>query len=326
MHFFKVASGYRFCVFWCNSVNPDAMSAPIPVRSNSTPESHTSAAPNQALSPQRNATARSAWPREPLLHFVLLGAALFAADQFFLSRADDPRSIVVGAAVDSEAKQIFKASRNRDPNADELKALHNVWLDNEILYREGLALGVDKGDVAIRERVIFKALSVIDANVKAPTVDEKTLRAWFEKNRAKYDDPARIDFQEAVMPTDSTEAAVRAFVDSLNAGTLGVNSDAKAGLRVFKGRPHANLVQSYGAEFAVALEASPLGEWRAQRSREGLRAVRLDATSPSTPAMFEALVGVVKQDWVDAALSEQRSNSVRALGKKYNIKFESAAK
>ncbi len=56
-----------------------------------------------------------------------------------------------------------------------------VWLDNEVLYREGLALQLDKGDTAIRERVIFKALSVIDASVKLPPVDESTLREWFER-------------------------------------------------------------------------------------------------------------------------------------------------
>jgi hypothetical protein len=298
---------------------------PIPIRSNSKLESHTKAPPTQVEASQVARVGRPGWLREPLLHFMLLGAALFALDHYFIGKAADPRLIVVGAEVDLEAKQIFKASRNREPSTEELMALRNVWLDNEILYREGLALGVDKGDVAIRERVIFKALSVIDANVKPPPVDEKVLRAWFEKNFAKYDDPARFDFQEAVMASDSSEAAVRAFVDSLNAGTPGVTSDAKAGLRVFKGRPHSNLVQSYGDEFAKALEQSPVGEWRAHRSRDGLRAVRLDAISQPTPAVFEKLIGVVKQDWVDATLAEQRSGAVRALAKKYNIKFESAA-
>jgi len=260
------------------------------------------------------------WLREPLLHFVLLGGLLFAADHFIAGRADDPRTIVVGAEVDAEARQLFKASRGREPSSDELNALRRVWLDNEVLYREGLALQVDRGDTAIRERVIFKSLSVIDAGVKLPPFDDKLLRTWFENHRAKYDEPARYDFQEAVLSGDTSEAAVRAFVDALNAGAPG---DAKAGLRVFKGRPHANLVQSYGPEFAKALEESPPGEWRAQPSREGLRAMRLEAVTPARPAVFETLRGVVLQDWTDAALAEQRSAAVRALAKKYSVKFES---
>lgn len=261
------------------------------------------------------------WTREPLLHFVLLGALLFAADRFIIGRADDPHTIVVGAEVDAEARQLFKASRGREPDADELAALRRVWLDNEVLYREGLAMQVDKGDTAIRERVIFKALSVVDANVKLPPVDDRSLRAWFDDHRAKYDEPARYDFQEALLAGDGSEAGVRAFVDALNAGTPG---DARAGLRVFKGRPHANLVQSYGAEFAKALEEAPPGEWRAQRTRDGWRAMRLDAVSPPKPAAFDALRGVALQDWTDAVLSDQRSAAVKALAQKYTVKNEAA--
>ncbi|HWH80825.1 MAG TPA: peptidyl-prolyl cis-trans isomerase, partial [Burkholderiaceae bacterium] len=213
--------------------------------------------PSTAL---RRPRASPTWTREPLLHFALLGALLFGADHLLAQRADDPHTIVVGAEVDREAAQVFQAARGRAPSADELAALRRVWLDNEVLYREGLALQVDKGDTAIRERVIFKALSVVDAGTRLPAHDDALLRRWFEAHRAKYDEPARFDFQEAVLAGESSEAMVRAFADALNAGTPG---DAKAGLRVFKGRPHANLEQSYGAEFARALESAPPGEWRA---------------------------------------------------------------
>jgi len=260
-----------------------------------------------------------AWLREPLLHFVVLGGLLFVADHFLNERSDDPRTIVVGAEVDAEARQVFKASRGQDPNPKELAALRQVWLDNEVLYREGLALQVDKGDTAIRERVIFKALSVIDANVKLPAFDDTLLRAWFEAHRSKYDAPARYDFQEAVLAGDTSEAALRGLVDSLNAATQG---DAKAGLRVFNGRPHANLVQSYGAPFAAALEAATPGEWRVLSARDGWHAVRLALVTPAQPATFEPLRGVVQQDWTDATLAGQRSAAVRTLAGKYKVKVE----
>jgi hypothetical protein len=263
------------------------------------------------------------WLREPLLHFVLLGAALFAIDHAIASREDDPRLIVVGPEVDDEAKRLFAASRGRAPNADELKALRDRWIDNEVLYREGLALRVDRGDTAIRERVIFKALSVVDAGVKLPTIDDKQLRAWFEARHAKYDEPPRFDFQEAVAAGDASESAQRAFVEALNAGTPG---DVRAGLRMFKGRPRENLVQSYGPEFAQALESAPIGQWRAQPSKEGLRAIRLEAITPARPADFEMLRGVVLQDWTDATLAEQRSAAVRSMAQKYTVKIAGAAR
>jgi hypothetical protein len=262
------------------------------------------------------------WLREPLLHFVALGGVLFAVDHFLMSRADDPRTIVVDSGVDNEAKQVFKAARGVEPTAQELGALRQIWLDNEVLYREGLALQVDKGDTAIRERVIFKALSVIDANVRLPPIDDKQLRDWFESHRDKYDEPARFDFQEAVLAEDNSEGAVRAFVGALNAGMPG---DAKAGLRVFKGRPHSNLVQSYGSDFAAALERSRLGAWQALLTRDGWRAMRLDALVAPKPASFESLRGVIFQDWKDDVAAEQRTAAVRQLAKKYKVIVPSEA-
>lgn len=277
----------------------------------------------RARTPSSSSAVRlPAWAREPLLHFVVLGALLFGLDYFVVGRSDNPNTIVLDAEVDREAKQLFETSRGRPPDEAELRALRQVWLDNEVLYREGLALGLDRGDNAIRERVIFKALSVVDAGAKRLPYDEPTLRAWFEKNRAKYDEPPRYDFQEAVLAGDPSEGAVRAFVNSLNAGTP---PDSEAGLRVFTRRPHDNLVQSYGAQFAAALEASTPGEWRALQSGEGWRAMRLESMTPAKPADFEQLRGVVLQDWTDTTLAEQRSAAVRAWTKKYTVKIWNSA-
>jgi len=264
----------------------------------------------------------SKWLREPLLHFILIGAVLFGLDYFIAGRADDPHTIVVDQAVDAEAIQTFQTSRGRAPNAEELKALRQVWLDNEVLYREGVALGLDKGDIAIRERVIFKALSMVDANTKRPPIDEKVLREWFEKNRARYDQPARFSFQEAVLSGELSETAVRSFVSALNGGRA---PDVEAGLRVFTDRPHGNIVQSYGTDFAAALEAAPPKEWRAIQGKDGWRAMRLESATPGQAADFEKLSGIVLQDWTDAVMSEQRSAAVRALAKKYTIRIEAEA-
>jgi hypothetical protein len=267
--------------------------------------------------------ARLAWWREPLIHFLLLGGLLFAADHVLVNRSDDPRTIVVGANVDAEARQTFKAARGREPNAQELEALRRVWLDNEVLYREGLALQVDKGDTAIRERVIFKALSVVDANTKLPAVDDKALRQWFDGHRAKYDDPPRYDFQEAVLAGEQSEARVRALVSNLGNGAGG---ETEAGLRVFKARPQPNLDQSYGPDFAKALQALPAQTWQAVRGKDGWRAIRVENITPARPGQFEALRNVVLQDWTDATLAAQRSAAVQTLSRKYTIKVAGSAR
>ena len=265
---------------------------------------------------EHRTTSLSKWLREPLLHFVLLGALLFALDHALAVRGDDLHRIVVDAGVDTHAREVFKSARGRDPNADELYALRRVWLDNEVLYREGLALGVDKGDPAIRERVIFKMLSIVESDLRLPPVDENVLRAWFEKNRARYDEPARYDFREAVLGGDMSETAVGAFVATLQKGVPG---ELNAGLRVFKGRPYSNMVQGYGEEFVRALDESPPAQWRALPTRDGWRAVQLVNIAPAKAADSAALQGVVLQDWTDATMAEQRTAAVRALAQKYRV-------
>ncbi len=271
--------------------------------------------PSAALRWQR----APAWLKEPLLHFVILGGVLFTADHLLYLHRGDLHTIVVGNQINSEEREMFKASRGRDPNESELAAMHRVYINNEVLYREGLAMQVDKGDQAIRDRVIFKALSVVDANVKLPNIDDKGLKAWFEQHRNKYDEPARYTFDEAVLAGDNAESAVRTFVAALNSGTPG---DAKAGLRIFKGRPLENLIQSYGADFPRQVEASPIGEWRALQTNSGWRAMRVNEITPARLAVFEKVRNNVFADWKDATASDQRTAAVQAMAKKYKIIYE----
>jgi hypothetical protein len=264
------------------------------------------------------------WLREPLLHFVLIGAALFAGDYLVNRDKANPRVITVDAAVDAEAVRVFQDARGRAPNTDELYALRRVWLDNEVLYREGLALQMDQGDKAIRDRVIFKALSTINAGLKLPPVNDTVLRAWFENNRSKYDEPARFDFSEAVLPEASpTEASATALANSLNA-TAGTNTvaETQASLRVFKGRPQANIVQSYGADFSRALAEAPVSEWRVMRHADTWRVMRLEAITAPKAATFEPLRTAVLADWTDAVMAEQRAAAVKAMALKYQVVTE----
>ncbi|WP_428311755.1 peptidyl-prolyl cis-trans isomerase [Hydrocarboniphaga sp.] len=259
------------------------------------------------------------WMREPLLHFVLLGGVLFAADHVISGRDGDPNLIVVDEKVDTEARDVFEKARGRAPNDDELYALRKVWLDNEVLYREGLKMQVDRGDPAIRDRVIFKALSNIDASVKMPPITDDMLKAWLEKHRDKYDEPTRYDFHEAVLGGERSESTARAFAEALNRGQPG---DSQAGLRVFTGRPLSNIEQSYGSDFAKALTGAAPAQWQALPSKDGWHVVQLSTITPGKAADFETLRGVLSADLTDATLAEQRSAAVRALAKQYTIKLE----
>jgi hypothetical protein len=257
--------------------------------------------------------------RDPLVHFFVLGAAIFAVDQLLLSRRGDAQTIHVSAAVQSEARNSFMQSLKREPSGDDMNILINRWVDNEVLYREGLALGLDRGDTAIRERVIFKALSVTQSGITLPRIDEAGLKAWFEARADRYGEPTRIDFLEAVVTSDRSEAALRRFVEGLNGQA---EIDAQSSLRVFKDRPRENIVQSYGASFADSLQKLTPGQWQVLESADGPRVIRLENIKPGKFAEFDAIKASVYQDWKDETMAALSTKAVREMGSKYRVNVE----
>lgn len=264
-----------------------------------------------------SSSARRRWLREPLLHFLVLGALVFALDAVFIAGRDDASVIVLNAQTDDELRQLFADEHGRAASETELAPLRQRWFDNELLYREGLAMGLDRGDTGIRERVIFKALNVVQANLAPPPADEATLRAWFESQRARYDEPARVDFLEALIPGQPGRAEVEAFVQALNAGSADTR---ERGLRVYRGRPVASVRDGFGQAFSDLVSELPLNTWQVLDSRDGPRAVLIESRSPGAPAELATMRDRVLQDWKDQRMAELRTEAVRALGQKYTLR------
>ena len=260
------------------------------------------------------------WLREPLLHFVLAGGALFAIDAVIAARTVDPNLIVLTASVEAELRKIHLDEAGREPDAAEMKAMQRRWFDNELLYREGLSMGLDRGDTGIRERVIFKALNVVDAGLQRPKADEATLRAWFAQHQDRYNEPPRVDLFEAVMPGQPDAAEVAAFAQALNDGKA---DTATTGLRVFRSRPLASIKQAFGDDFANQLADVPLKQWQAMQTAQGVRAMMVEVRHAGQAVRYEEVSDTVRKDWFDQRMAELRTDAVRALTQKYSLRVAS---
>ncbi|MEI7783939.1 MAG: peptidylprolyl isomerase [Betaproteobacteria bacterium] len=260
------------------------------------------------------------WPHvlsEPLLHFLALGALLFVLDQTLLVQRGDPRQIEVPPSVYEQARTLFSGNMKREPTERDLGILVDRWVDNEVLYREGLALGLDKGDEAIRDRVIFKSLGVVQAGLTVPPPDDALLKRWFEDNKSRYETQARFDFLEAVVTSERKEEVLKKFVEALNGKG---KSDTESSLSVFRDRPRDNIEQSYGPEFLKGLESvKPGGAWALLASTSGPRVVRLMELKPGTKVAFESIRNEVVKDWRNEAMSKQTTQAVRELTAKYRV-------
>ena len=258
--------------------------------------------------------------REPLTHFIVLGALIFAADYLLLSKRGDPQEIVITKETYDQARGAFVAGMKREPSAAELKVLTDRWVDNEVLFREGLALGMDRGDQAMKDRVVFKVLTATQSGLALPKIDEAGLRQWFESRRDQYDLPMRLSFEEAVLSaSDSTPDKLKKFVTALNAQQT---PELEGSLRIFKDRPRPSLVQSYGAAFADALAKQTLGTWVVLESQEGYRAVGLTALTPGREVSYDEIKERVYTDWKEITSSDLTKNAIREIAKKYRIRDE----
>ena len=260
------------------------------------------------------------WKRftnEPLLIFTAIAVLIFMGDYLISLTKADPKAIVITPEIRQEVKQIYANALKREPTPSDMKTLMDRWVDNEVLYREGLALGLDKGDTSIRERVIFKALSVTQAEISLPKLDENGLQRWFNEHSEQYDAPALVHFQEAVASGKPSVDELKNFVSAINGKG---KSDLDSTLEIFRDRPRFTIVDGYGEEFTQALEQlAPGGEWHLLDSKAGQRVVRLISVKPGEKANFESMKAKVYTDWKNQTAAELSTKAIRDMGKKYKI-------
>jgi len=254
--------------------------------------------------------------REPLVHFLLLGVLLFAADAVLTKLNDSRRVIDIPEVVKSEAHDLFVSSMKREPTAKDMKQVLERWVDNEVLYREGIALGLDKGDQNIRERVIFKALSVTQSNINLPASSPEQLEIWFQAHSDRYALDDRFNFFEAAVAGSASTEQLIQFASALNGKG---KSDMESSLRIFKDRPRKSLNDAYGDKFAMDLAALKPGTWVVLNSKSGTVVVQLEQFSKGQAVKYSDVSERVLADWQQDTMAQLTSQAIRDLGKKYRV-------
>jgi hypothetical protein len=146
--------------------------------------------------------------REPLLHFVALGVALFlvyalASDLF---TPDTSRRIKITASEIELLAENWARQWQRPPTEDELRGLVEARVREEVLYREALAVGLDQNDVVVRRRMVQKVeLLSQDLALLADPTDQE-LQTFFAENQEEYRIPPRISFSHIYFNVDSRGA------------------------------------------------------------------------------------------------------------------------
>lgn len=255
--------------------------------------------------------------REPLLHFAVLGGLIFAGDRILHPPAKDDKVIVVTKAMRQSFIDNFDEDKESAPTDAQLEKMIDSWVGSEILYREGKALGIDRGDEMIRDRIAFKLQLLIFDQVRAPQATEDQLRAWFAANHARFDEPERVGFYMTA-PTDQASAE-RQLADII---AQRESEDVQKATRAVLGRPVASLAASFGEGFRDALLALPQGQWNVVQSKDGWHAVRLDSRRPARLARFEDVQDQVASIWKTEETRKLAWDAVLRLKTSYKVRYE----
>ena len=256
--------------------------------------------------------------REPLIHFGLLGGLIFGIDAWLHPPpAKDEHVITVTKAIRQSFIDNFDEDKQRVPSDEELQKMIDSWVASEILYREGKALAVDRGDEMIRDRIAYKLQLLIFDQIQVPQPDEEQLRAWFEKNHERFDDPERVGFY-MTPPTD--EATARRRYEEMKAGHE--SEELQQQTRAILARPVASLAPSFGQGFSDALLALPMGQWTVLQSKEGWHVVRLDSRREGTVAKFEDVQDDAARIWHTDETRKRAWEAVSRLKASYSVRYE----
>jgi len=265
---------------------------------------------------------------EPLLHFLVIGIALFAAYKWMAPDDSAGRRIVITQGVIDDLVTQHVAAKGREPSDIELKYLIESYVHDEILYREGVKLGLERDDIVVKRRVRQKIemMAEEDASTRAPT--DADLSAYLTANQARFVQPAILTFEQVFIgESTSSPGVVHAVALTREALRKGVDP-AELGKPTLL--PHqmtrtpADLVaRDFGSSFAAALEKAPVGEWVGPiDSSFGAHYVRVSDRTPAVAPELAAIRDQVVREWENERRQRARDDTYMKMRGEYQVTIE----
>ncbi len=267
---------------------------------------------------------------EPLIHFLLAGALIFAVYNVVEDEVVDSAAsatILIGDAEIQFLRAQYEKLWGRQPTDEEVAPMVQEFIREEVLYREGVAMGLDQDDLIVRRRIGQKMEFMIGDMAVPAEPDDATLAQYLDANQDKYLEPPHLTFTHVYFSVDrrgaqarvDAAAALNELGDRQRAPELG---DRFALSTDYADKTVREVDQTFGATFGEQLVAAPVGEWSGPvESAYGLHLVRVLArTEPRLPD-FDELRERLSNDYSFETRRAANELALERLTERYQIVF-----
>jgi hypothetical protein len=259
--------------------------------------------------------------RDPLVHFVLIGALLFAGYRWF--GPDPTHTIHVSRATVDGITAETRKRLGHEPNAAEIHAAIENYVEEEALYREALALGLDRGDVIVRRRLVQK-IEFLTEDLAAPHAPtDEDLKLFLAQHPENYRSAARYSFRHVYIDRSRHAAPEKA---AAQLGKSLRSADAVGGDPFLRGdrfiqQSEVQIADAFGPRFAALLKDAPQGRWTGPlASSYGLHWVYVTERIPEQQADWADVQDRLRTDWRAAKQAAANQDALRRIRAQYQVK------
>jgi hypothetical protein len=270
--------------------------------------------------------------KDPLLHFLFIGAALFLVFGFFKGPAGNEENRIVITGGDIASLQAnFARTWQRPPTESELQGLIDDKVRDEIAYREAVAMGLDQDDAVIRRRLRMKMELLVEdiAGLASPTEEE--LQVYLEEHMDSFSQEPQVSFKQVYLNsdkrgTDVDEAAQKMLAELAAAGPGAdpeIYSDPNMLPKEFSHYYASDVEKLFGASFIRDLLEVEPGKWSGPIwSSYGLHLVfvrdRIEGRDPELAEVRQE----VEREWTAKRRRDFKEETYKKLRERYTVVIE----
>jgi hypothetical protein len=270
--------------------------------------------------------------REPLVHFLLLGAALFAMYGLRGTRANGERgAIIVTQAQIASLASGFARTWQRPPTEQELSGLIRDHVRAEVYAREAKALGLDRDDVVINRRLQQKLEFVTEDVARQAEPTDADLQAYLQSHPERFRTEALVTFSQVYLNPERHRDGLARDLAAVRAQLIRAGNTAEAFTFAdptlleprFKGVDVSDVARQFGEPFASKLSTLQVGRWEGPiESGYGLHFVFVQERQPGRVPTLQHVRAAVAREWADAHRQQANDAFYRGLLERYSVTID----